>query len=84
MDSAVFASIAEKTIIGAGFFYLLHYLIKNMELISENLKSFGDALQKISEILLKIDMRVEQLEDRIQSLECKDSLENRVKDLERR
>lgn len=61
--------LAEKTVLGAGFFYLLHYLIKNMERISTSLNNFGSVLQKVSETLLKIDMRVEQLEERIKTLE---------------
>lgn len=61
--------LAEKTVIGAGFFYLLHYLVKNMEAISTNLTSFGNTLQKVSGTLLKIDMRIEQLEARIKDLE---------------
>jgi hypothetical protein len=40
--------IAEKTILGAGFFYLLHYLIKNMETITVHLNTFAVALQDVS------------------------------------
>lgn len=65
------SAIAEKTILGAGFFYLLHYLVKNMEVISANLSSFGEVLHKVSDTLLKIDMRVEQLEKKIKDLERK-------------
>lgn len=61
--------LTEKTVIGAGFFYLLHYLVKNMEGISVNLTSFGEALTQVSQTLLKIDMRVEQLERKIEDLE---------------
>lgn len=62
-------AVAEKTILGAGFFYLLHYLVKNMEAITQNLNVFGCTLQEVSKTLLKIDMRVEQLEGRIKDLE---------------
>lgn len=68
MDELITA-LAEKTVIGAGFFYLLHYLVKNMESISQNLTVFGNTLQDVSHTLLKIDMRVEQLEGRIKDLE---------------
>lgn len=68
MEDFIFG-LAEKSIVGAGFFYLLHYLIKNMEGITTNLTSFGITLQKISETLLKIDMRVEILEAKIKDLE---------------
>jgi len=61
--------LAEKSILGAGFFYLLHYLVKNMEGITVNLTSFGEVLHKVSDTLLKIDMRVEQLEQKIKDLE---------------
>ena len=61
--------LAEKTVLGAGFFYLLHYLVKNMDGITVNLTSFGEVLHKVSDTLLKIDMRVEQLEQKIKDLE---------------
>lgn len=62
-------AFAEKSILGAGFFYMLHFQMKNMENISANLNSFACILQKVSETLLKVDMRVEQLEKKIQELE---------------
>lgn len=62
-------SVAEKTMLGAGFFYLLRNLVENMNCISINLKDFGGSLNKISNTLLKIDMRVEQLEKRIRDIE---------------
>lgn len=65
----LFISLAEKSVVGAGFFYMLYYQMKNMEKISTNLNSFGCVLQKVSETLIKIDMRVEQLERRIQEFE---------------
>ena len=61
--------VAEKTVLGAGFFYLLHNLVKNMDAISVNLNTFGGTLQVVSQTLLKIDLRVEQLEDKIKDLE---------------
>lgn len=60
--------VAEKSILGAGFFYLLHYLVKNMEKITVALNSFGESLQKVSETLVKVDMRVEQLENQVKDM----------------
>lgn len=54
--------------IGAGFFYLLYHLVKNMDVICSNLNTFGDVLHKVSETLLKIDLRVEELEKEIREL----------------
>lgn len=65
----LFLSVAEKTILGAGFFYLLYYLVKNMDAITVNLGDFGCTLKEISHTLVKIDMRVEQLEGRVKDLE---------------
>lgn len=67
----ILLGLAEKTILGAGFFYLLYYLVKNMETITQNLTLFGGSLSKVSETLLKIDMRIEQIEARIRCLEEK-------------
>lgn len=69
MMEELILGLAEKTVLGAGFFYLLHYLVKNMEAICGNLTSFGEVLHKVSDTLLKIDMRVEQLEQKIKDLE---------------
>lgn len=68
-------SIAEKTILGAGFFYLLHYLIKNMESITINLESFGNTLYMVSKTLSNIDKRVEKLERCIEKLHVKERKE---------
>ena len=65
-------SIAEKSMIGAGFFYLLRYLVKNMEGISDSLNKFGSVLQQVSDTLIKIDMRVGQLEERMRIMERRD------------
>lgn len=67
MEEFVMA-FAEKTVVGAGFLYLLFYQVKNMESISSNLSKFGDALNKVTETLLKIDLRVEMLEKQLEGL----------------
>lgn len=69
MSDELIMSFAKESIIGAGFFYLLYYLIQNMEKISLNLVSFGNTLTDVSQTLTKIDMRMEQIEDRVQRLE---------------
>lgn len=69
---SILVGIAEKTVLGAGFFYLLYYLIKNMEIITTNLTLFAGSLKETSETLLKIDMRIEQIEARITRLEEKE------------
>lgn len=71
---SILVGIAEKTVLGAGFFYLLYYLIKNMETITTNLTLFAGSLKEVSEILLKIDMRIEQIEARITKLEEKEKV----------
>ena len=71
---SVLIGIAERTVLGAGFFYLLYYLIKNMEVITTNLTLFAGSLKGVSETLLKIDMRIEQIEARITKLEEKERM----------
>ena len=58
----MFFQVAEKTVVGASFLYLLYYQVKNMEAICRNLNEFGKALNKVTETMLKIDLRVEMLE----------------------
>jgi len=68
-------AIAERSVLSAGFLYLLYYLIRNMNIVTNNLATFGITLGKVSEILLKIDtkldIRMEQLEKRVTCLEDK-------------
>jgi uncharacterized protein YoxC len=61
----VILSLAKESIVGAGFFILLWYLIQNMSKIAEALNTFGETLQKVSETLLKIDMRNVEILDRL-------------------
>ncbi len=70
METAI-VSLAEKTVLGAGFFYLLYYLIQNMGNITKSLESFGVTLTDVSKTMLKIDMRMEQIETRVRQLEDK-------------
>ena len=71
---SILVGVAEKTVLGAGFFYLLYYLVKNMEAITTNLTLFAGSLKEVSETLLKIDMRMEQIEARITRLEEKERM----------
>jgi len=71
---SILVELAEKTVLGAGFFYLLYYLVKNMEAITTNLTLFAGSLKEVSETLLKIDMRMEQIEARITRLEEKERM----------
>lgn len=68
-------TIAEKSIVGAGFLMLLYYLINknNATLmdICDSLTQLGEYMQKMSENLLKLDMRMGMLEQRIMDLEKK-------------
>lgn len=63
-----YMAFAEKTVVGAGFLYMLYYQVKNMEVICQNLSEFGKALNKVTETLLKIDLRVEMLEEKLREL----------------
>ena len=67
MEEFIFR-FAEKSVIGAGFFYLLYYHVKGMDSITNNLTDFGKALNKVTETLLRIDLRVEMLEEQVKEL----------------
>lgn len=64
--------IAETSLIGAAFLYMLKYVIKNMEVISDSMKQMAKVMQQISDTLIKVDMRVERLEERIRIMEGRD------------
>lgn len=65
--------LAEKTVLGAGFLYLLYYLIQNMTTITANLTEFGWSMKQVSETMvkleLKFDMGMEQIKERINKIE---------------
>lgn len=69
MDNSILIELIKQSVVGAGFFYLLFYLIKNMESITCNLVAFGQTLGEVSVILSKLDMRIEQIEQRISLME---------------
>jgi len=71
MDINAILELAKQSAVVAGFFYLLFYLIKNMEKITENLSLFGGSLNKMAETMLKLDMRMEVIESRLRCLEEK-------------
>lgn len=59
-------SVAEKSIVGGAFLYMLYFFIGRFSTTQEKI---SDTLNRVCDVLIGMNLRLEQLEKRISALE---------------